>query len=390
MKRNIKNILTGVVGASLAAGLWSCAAETPFQDEGTGTVHLHTMVSNITTRAVTGYTDQELKDKCVVYITRANGDAATESNKDGLVYRKKGLDNVDENIILKTGHYIAEAWTGDSVPVSYDKKFFRAYSPFDVTKGSITSVSLPCKIQNVIVSFNPESSALEYMNDDYSITIHNESANLVLDKDHLKGYFMIPDVEDAEESLTYTVTGTRKDDGKTFVKTGIIEDVKRAWEYTLSFEYNPPTADFGSIHFFNIDIEGEGVGGEEEKPLVATDPTITGVGYNITDQWDFTDDNNIPDDIGVMICAVGDGLSKMSVTSGTNSFDLNTAAATWKEAGIEWIAPTYDASTKVSTAYLLFKKKFILSLADNTEHVITISVTDKSNKTTTTNLKIKR
>ncbi len=390
MKRNIKNILTGVVGASLAAGLWSCAAETPFQDEGTGTVHLHTMVSNITTRAVAGYTDQELRDKCVVYITRANGASATETNKDGLVYRKKGLDNVDENIILKTGHYIAEAWTGDSVPASYDKKFFRAYTPFDVAKGSITSVSLPCKIQNVIVSFNSASSALKYMNDDYAITIHNGSENLVLNKDNLKGYFMIPDDPDAQESLSYTVTGTRKEDNKAFTKTGTIENVKRAWEYTLSFEYNPPTADFGSVHFFNIDIAGEGVGGEQEQPLVSTDPTITGVGYSLTDQLDFTDDNNIPDDIGVMICAVGDGLNAMSLTSGSNSFDLNTVTATWEEAGIEWMAPTFDASTKVSTAYLLFKKKFILSLTDNTEHVIKITVTDKSNKTTTTDLRIKR
>lgn len=391
MKMFFKNILSGVVAATLASSLWSCSAESPFDnDEDTGTVYLHTIVSNLTTRAIDGYTDQQLSDKCVVYITRLNGDAATAENPDGLVYRKVGLDNVDSNIILKAGHYVAEAWTGDSVPASYNCKFFRGYTPFDVSKGSITSVNLPCKIQNVIVSFNPQSSALSYMNDDYTITVHNDTVDLVLDKNHLKGYFMVPDDPNADESLTFTVAGSRKEDNRAFTAQGNISDVKRAWEYTIQLDYAPPATDLGGASFFEITIDEGQVGGENETPLKPTDPVISGVGFDLKDQWDFSNTDNIPDDLGVMICSVGKGLNDLEVSFGSTSFNLLTPESDWTEAGIVWIAPEFVSSTNVSTAFLLFKKSFFLNLSPDSDHEISIMAKDPSGKSTTTSLKIKR
>lgn len=394
MKSLFKNILNGVVASALASSLWSCSAESPFDnDEGTGTVYLHTMVSNVTTRAVEGYTDDQLSQKCVVYITRLNGDAATAENPDGLVYRKVGLENVDNNIILRTGHYVAEAWTGDSVPASYDRKFFRGYAPFDVSKGSITSVNLPCKIQNVVVSFNPQSSALGYMNDDYTITVHNAGVDLVLDKDHLKGYFMIPDVPDAAESLSFTVVGSRKEDNKPFTAEGNIPDVKRAWEYTIQLDYAPSSSNLGGVSFFDITINEGQVGGDKETPLMPTEPVISGVGFDLSKQWDFSNADNIPDDLGIMICSVGNGLNNLEVSYGSDSnaksFSLSTPQSDWNAAGIEWIKPEYVSTTNVSTAFLLFKKSFFLTFPQG-EHVISITATDPSGKSTPTSLKFKR
>ena len=92
--------------------------------------------SNVTasvTRAA--MSEQELRDNCVVYI----------SNSKGLIFREKGLNNLPEQITLKLGHYIAEAWTGDSVPASYDSKFYRCYEPFDLVEG-VNDLTLNCKM----------------------------------------------------------------------------------------------------------------------------------------------------------------------------------------------------------------------------------------------------
>lgn len=388
MKSTVKYIIKGVAGVTIASGLWSCAAESPFESEGIGTVCLHTTINTATTRAVTGYTDEELADKCMVYISRKNGKAATGDKPDGLVYRKQGLGNVDPQIMLKPGNYAAEAWTGDSVAASYDKKFFRGYQDFEVSKGNITTVNLNCKIQNVVVSFDPNSTALPLMNENFTITIHNGTADLMLDKTNLKGYFMVPDGE-GEESLGYTIKATRKEDGNAIERKGTIANVQRACEYKLVLDYNPPSSNLGGTSSFDINIEEENVGGEGESNLANSEPTITGVGFDIATTLDYSGSALIPNEIGVTVCAVGNGF-KSAAISGTAS--INLLEATSLPEGIEFTTPSYDKDKNVTTAFLLFKKSYIEQLSTG-EHAFKISVTDNSSeegKTTEKTLTIKR
>ncbi len=162
MKKSISNILNGVVGGALFMTLWGCAAENPFETEGEGIVRLNTKINSITTRADEASSDP-LRDNCVVYI----------SNEKGLIYKEKGLDNVKESFTLKAGKYVAEAWTGDSVSASFDKKFYRGYEPFTVTKGSTSNVVVNCRIANVVASVNTNTIDPNLMKDDYKITIKN-------------------------------------------------------------------------------------------------------------------------------------------------------------------------------------------------------------------------
>ncbi|MDE6023550.1 MAG: DUF4493 domain-containing protein, partial [Muribaculaceae bacterium] len=114
MKKLISNILSGVVTLTAVNGLSGCTSESPFDSEGgEGIVQLRTVVNSITTRA--DEDSDPLSDNCVVYI----------SSSKGLIYKKVGLKNVDTQITLKEGHYVAEAWTGDSVGAAFDKKFYR-------------------------------------------------------------------------------------------------------------------------------------------------------------------------------------------------------------------------------------------------------------------------
>lgn len=373
MGLKVKNILTGVVAAGLIASLSGCSAETPFEDEGTGTIYLRTMISNVTTRAIEGYTDEQLADNCVVRISRCNGiTTGSDTERDGLVYRKQGLKNVDQQIILKPGRYVAEAWTGDSLPASYDKKFFKAINSFEVEINSIKNIDLPCKIQNVVVSINPESTAFAYMEDDYIITIHNGDHDLQLNKTNAKGYFMIPDVANEEESLSYTIKFKKKGSADELTKEGTIADVKRAHEYSISLTYSPTSAQYGGTSF-TIDIKEDEVSeaNTAETPLISTDPTITGAGFDIMNPLNFTDINEIPEDLGVVICAVGNGFKEIKLTANETEYDLNESSTTLPE-GIEWINDGYSATTNVTTAYLIFKKTYMTTLSGKNEFEILV------------------
>ena len=52
------------------------------------------------------------------------------SNNKGLVRKFQGVAQVPaDGIWLLSGDYVAEAWTGDSVPASYDKRYYTGYEP---------------------------------------------------------------------------------------------------------------------------------------------------------------------------------------------------------------------------------------------------------------------
>ncbi|MDE7345203.1 MAG: DUF4493 domain-containing protein [Muribaculaceae bacterium] len=383
MNKLISNILNGVVVLTAVNGLWSCSAENPFDSEGEGTIRLHTVVNSITTRADDDPSAsdpmQEYKDKCIVYI----------SGEKGLIYKKVGLHNVDETITLKTGHYAAEAWTGDSVAASFDKKFFRGYQSFEVTKGSQQNISLTCKIQNVVASINTSTIDPNLMNDDYSISIKNSHGEIVFNKDNAsseRAYFMMPN---GDTTLEYTISGTRQD-GKPFSKSGSIDGVQRAHHYILNFEYNPDGQsqnNTGAV-FLQIKIKDEDIF-DSQNVIVHSRPTITGVDFNIDKQQVYLSDDDIPESLNVQICGFN-GLKELAVTSPsaselgipTDSINLfnadNDRIQPYKNAGLVWTAPEFKESTKVATAYITIPESMIkrLSKTSATEHVIRITVKD--------------
>ena len=401
MKKLISNILNGVVVLTAVNGLWSCSAENPFDSEGEGTIRLHTTVNAITTRADDDQTAsdpmQEFKDKCVVYI----------SSEKGLIYKKVGLHNVDEKITLKTGHYAAEAWTGDSVAASFDKKFFRGYQSFEVTKGSQQNIALTCKIQNVVASINTSTIDPNLMRDDYIITIKNSRGEIVFDKENAsseRAYFMMPN---GDNTLEYTISGTRQD-GKPFSKSGSIDGVQRAHHYILNFEYNPngsgqSGSDSGAV-FLKIIIKDEDIH-DSQNVTVHSRPTITGVDFKIEKQQVYTSDADIPESLNVQLCGFK-GLKELAVTSTsaselgipTDSINLLEADANrlqpYKDAGLAWTAPEYNAKTDVATAYLTIPRNMIerLSTAATSEHVIRITIKDGASdpKTQSATIRIAR
>lgn len=365
-----------LMGAALATGILTqaCSSEEPFGSYGDGELRMKMVINSDVTRAEND--EDALRSNCVVYI----------SGTKGLLHKWKGLENVPESLMLKGGEYVAEAWTGDSVSASFDKKFFRGYQPFSIQSG-VNSVVINCKIANVVVSINPETINADLMKD-WTITVANSRGSLDFNADNVdyaKGYFMMPN-DDTE--LTYTIVGKNMA-GKDFSYTGKIENPERAHEYVLNIAYNPQYEDKGGA-FVTIFVDESEVLVESEVTLFSR-PAIKGVGYDA--------DKQITGNAGrfqsqiVKVTAFG-GIENLHLsTEEPEAFSfLNhdtdlmhmtaDVAAEVREAGITWDYKFND-ERNLATSYVTLDAKLLNSLAErDSEYTLKISVTDKYGKST--------
>ena len=259
----------GIVLASALVGgmMQSCQSEDGLFADGEGMLKMKMFINNSLTRSGED-AGESLGEKCVIYI----------SNDKGLIHKFKGIENVPSDLYLKSGGYVAEAWTGDSVTASFDKKFYKAYEPFTIKKGEVEQVVLDCKIANVVASINPDPMLSEVL-DDYKVTIGNTRGSLEFTAENAEtahGYFMQPN---GDTSLTWTITGKREN-GQDYVKKGTIYDVKSAHEYVLNVNYTPDSQNYGGA-FITVTVD--------DSELVIDDiveikgaPVFTGGGYDIT------------------------------------------------------------------------------------------------------------
>lgn len=378
MNKYFSNVLSGVVAVGVSTCLWSCVAEDTFGSDGEGIVRLRTVVNSITTRAEETTSDP-LRDNCVVYI----------SGEKGLIYKEKGLEKVKESFTLKAGQYVAEAWTGDSVTASFDKKFYRGYEPFTVTKGSSTNVVINCRIANVVASVNPNTIDPNLMKDDYEITIKNSRGELTFDKNNVsyaKGYFMMPN---DDMTLEYTIKGTNID-GQSFTKTGEIKDVKRAHHYILNFEYNGDVSEpsqTGGV-LIKIKVNEEEITDNKIENL-NTRPTVSSFRYNLDKQLNFVNIEDIPEKLDLQICGFK-GIKYINLSSesasdlgwpstAVNIIENSPNAQQILNSGVECSVGELNPGTNVITAAVSFHKSLLekLSAAKETEHIIKIAVEDE-------------
>lgn len=376
----------------MVVSLSGCSAETPFEDDGVGSVYLRPVVNSITTRADGADYDYAANGK--IYISRLDGN----EDQKGLVYKHTGFSDVEPVLTLRAGSYAAEAWSGDSVAASFSKKYYRCYQTFQVTKGEKENVVLNCKIQNVVVSINVNDPALQEVlkkTNDFKVTVTNNShpdGSLVYDMDNIadaRGYFMMAD---GDTDLQYTISGTKPDGSPIAANQRTIKNVERGHHYILKFTYSeqPDDNPMGSLDTSGITVtvedEDPNDTSETDRPLLPTEPTITGIGFDMQGTVSFANDADIPENLAIMICSLGDGLNAASLKVGEDeAVDLLGDAI---HPGIEWLAPSYDGEKNVSTAFILFKKSFIQTLSDGTQ--ISISVEDKAGKTSTASLTISR
>lgn len=221
--------------------LASCANEEPFQDDNSGSslVRLSVDMNSAVTRA-----DNSLADNCVIYI----------SNDKGVLYKWNGVSNIPASgVYLRYGEYLAQAWTGDSVPASFTEKFLRGETSFNVKSNQAsTQVAVNCKLQNVAVSLDVSGISNEVA-ESVSMNVKSSTGELTYEGETLRerGYFMRNyNTENAsyDNTLTYSLKG--KDiDGTPFSRNGVIENVLPGYEYKITLVNNPPADNAGGLAF---------------------------------------------------------------------------------------------------------------------------------------------
>lgn len=263
----MKTIFNKVAGvamvAALAGSMASCVSESPFSNEdGEGLVKMNVVMNTAVTRA-TPSNNQELLDKCVIYV----------SNEKGLLHKWTGVSNIPSELYLRYGSYTAEAWSGDSVSAAFEsegKKFYKGLESFSVDATQPTvQVNLSCTLANVVGSVD-ESTIDGTQVQDMKVTFSTVHGSLSFDADNWadKAYFMMSSADKNSEGqnvLNYVVEG--KDmKGNSFTKPGVINNVKSAHEYRLKFEYDPAEPTDGGA-FIQIDVDDTEVLVEHETHI---------------------------------------------------------------------------------------------------------------------------
>lgn len=323
-------------------------------------------------------TEEDLNESLIFWI----------SNAKGPVRKYKGKANLPQEEWLVAGHYIAEAWAGDSVSASFDDRWFKGSAEFDVSGGDITAVNVPCKIANVLVDVAYASGLTDYFSE-YGVTVGHARGSLTFEGDQPRtGYFMMPS---SDKNLTWKFEATTNA-GEKISEEGVIENARPATKYLINIKFDPTGSDTGGS-FFDIVVDvTENVVYDDFVLELA--PIIKGVDFDIDEELLAK-----PGEVGrrsLIVAASGEltkvqvgmtGLSKiLGITSPTGSeFDeLNLIGLNQDfeqqllAAGIQGLYE-YDSQAKMSSMKINFGDAFTNKLTEGV-HRIKISTLDSNSK----------
>lgn len=411
MKKLFRYSAISAVVMAVGLSLSSCVSENPFEKaDGDGILRITpTFKGDVTvsTREGAVYDQATLENNLVVYVERKGTDG-------GLVRKFIGKSQIPSSISLKEGDYVVEAWTGDSVSASWDKKFYRAYEDnVKIEAGTPNQLTLKCNIANVLVSVMPES--LDAGVTDLKVSFWHSRKGIdneyVLEfgqteiENQAKGYFMMPTVNhttgEKEKVINYLITG-KADDGSEFTKEGTLDNVSSAHEYRLKIVADAASVGQQGGALVRLEIVDVPLieATVDVFPAPVYEAYYAGEAFDISNQIDLTSGTNTLD---VTTVAYG-GVKGFTLTfsenfnatlsqqfgtlSGIYNVSLiNDEDARTKFAGMGLV---YDRKTKedniagtdgekiqVDEVYLTFSPDFLAALPESeTEYEITIDAND--------------
>lgn len=262
--------------ASLMA-LCSCSDEIPYDTgDGEGRLIIKTSISNDVKGSVSrgsraGVTDDELAAKTLIWI----------SNSKGVVRKYNGIGEVPaQGVWLLADNYVAEAWTGDSVPASFEDKHFKAREEFSIGSGETRQLNLECKIANVVVVVDYDESVRDLVSECVFEAGHKAGKLTYegLEAAGKPGYFMMPSFD---KNISYTFTAKNNLNDGAVTKHGAIENAKPGHKYTVHISQGDPSvSEFGAALF---DIEVDETEIEVAEVIeIQMEPVITGLTHDIS------------------------------------------------------------------------------------------------------------
>lgn len=370
-----------LAAAMTAVGMTGCSSEEPMMASGEATVHLSAAI-NTDIKVQSRATVDEIKESTLIWI----------SNSKGVVRKYDGLSELPaEGIKLLSGNYVAEAWAGDSVPASFDDRYFTGREEFTLTRGDNKAVEIVCHIANVAVKVAYEDNIDEVLSD-YTFTVgHSQGSLDFVGRDDRTGYFMM---NSRDKDLEWTLTGTLNN-GETFTRRGKIENAKRATLYAVTVKCPAQNTEIGGA-YVTIDIDESAIEINDTVEIIGA-PVVRGIGYNIAET--IRTEKGAVGRRAVWISANGtlegvvltsDYFKTLFGISG-NDFDLllmtdETLRQQIKDAGIEYTTEYHEAED-VTTLKLNFTSAFTDVLPDG-EYSFRIDAKDSNGKTGTATLSI--
>ena len=228
----MKKIITFVaLGLAVVFGATSCNNNN-IAAEGKGELSLKVFFDDAT-RA----TAAELAENCTINIC----------NSEGLIRTYQGIGSMPSKMWLVTGEYRCDILAGTEKAASFTEKTYKGSQSFTITAGESTTVSVDCRVSNVVAAVVFTETIADQFTD-YSVIVGGEltpESSLTFNATSAKeGFFTL-----AKEntSLQWQFTGTHVKYGN-FIKTGSIDDVEKGKKYTLNFTYTKGTPE-GNLSF---------------------------------------------------------------------------------------------------------------------------------------------
>ena len=375
--------------ASLAMlSLTGCSDEIEYDTgEGEGRILLGAILNNdtkVTARAAEP--DAELASNTIIWI----------SNSKGVVRKYNGVGEIPASgIKLLCDNYVAEAWAGDSVPASFDKKWFKGREAFTVRRGEIMQVDVECKIANVVVEVRYDEQ-LHNAFESLSLTAGHKAGSLTFEgreDEGRPGYFMMPSFD---KDIAYTMTGVLAD-GTEKTVSSVIVNAKPGTKYVLRVKYNPEgTPDIGA-GLFSIDVDETEILVEDKIDIVSA-PVITGLNFMIdkpqtgeAGQWTerkvWIQSTSPLKSVEVDYSTFNDNLG---IRPMFEIFGMDPSfVATLESKGFTFVHHTHENedNSGFEEMKLVFGAEF-LNVIPEGEHPIKITVTDENNRTSSATIDI--
>ncbi len=277
-------------------------------------------------------------------VADADGNRAKE-----LVRKYTSLSEIPQYIWLLKDDYHVLVKVGEQVVASFDELCYTGEQDFTIVPGQVTKIDVKCKMDNIALKSNFDSSVAAHFTDDFYVYV---SAINEFDLDKAKnakvptlkftesatGYFLMPDECTTLSWYFYGSDGTTP-----LTQSGKIENITAQTLYTLNFKYSK---DANGFFVFSATVDTS-VEHRDDKIAFSPDPTVKGVGFDVATPYNYVSGTRT-----YSVTAL-DTISQLNITAGSDTYDL--------------LNSTYDgiAVTKVSAKEytLAFSEQFFANFA---------------------------
>ncbi len=191
---------------------------------------------------------------------------------------------IPERFELLKGTYRIVVEAGESVPASFEKRFYVGEEYFNVTAGQTTKVEVPCTRQNVSAKVSFDQSVIDNLTGGYYAevalgeTVGDDTATKLRYSADNTGYYILPE---GVASLAWSFNAFHPEKGQ-INKSGKISGLKAGENVAFSFRFSPDLP--GYIELFNLRVEDPD---QVDDTIIWADITIEAEGFNAEEQQNF-------------------------------------------------------------------------------------------------------